>query len=150
MIKHEAAIPNIALEKFSGFIGTWQTVGTHPHLPSTVLHGHTSFEWLEGGAFLIMHSEIDEPGIPSGIAIVGSDGTRDEFSMLYFDERGVSRNYDVNVQEGVWTWSRDAPDLSQRFTLTIQPDKQKIIGRGELSRGGPWEPDLELTYTRIE
>jgi hypothetical protein len=39
-----------------------------------------------------MHSEIDEPEIPSGIAIIGSDDATDEFFMLYFDERGVSRN----------------------------------------------------------
>jgi hypothetical protein len=34
---------------------------------------------LDGGAFLIMHSEIDEPEVPSGIAIIGSDDATDEF-----------------------------------------------------------------------
>ena len=43
------------------------------------------------GAFLMMRSEIDEPGIPSGLAIIGNDDSRDEYSMHYFDERGVSR-----------------------------------------------------------
>jgi len=41
-----------------------------------------------------MRSEIDEPGIPSGVAIVGSDDATGEYFMLYFDERGVSRKYD--------------------------------------------------------
>jgi hypothetical protein len=63
--KHEASIPNPALKPLSVLIGEWDTVGAHPLIPDTTLHGRTSFEWLEGGAFLIMHSEIDEPGVPT-------------------------------------------------------------------------------------
>lgn len=37
----------------------------------------------------MMRSEIDESGIPSGLTIIGSDDSRDEYSMLYFVERGV-------------------------------------------------------------
>ena len=149
MAKHEAAIANEALKPFAVFVGTWKTVGTHPALPGITLHGRTSFGWLEGGAFLIMHSDIDEPGVPSGIAIVGSDKTKGEFSMLYFDERGVSRAYQVTLQHGVWTWLRDAPEFSQRFTLTLSPDGRTMVGRAEMAKSGAWEPDLELTYARL-
>jgi len=70
--------------------------------------------------------------------------------MLYFDERGVSRKYDVEATPAGWLWSRNAPDFAQRFTLTLSPDGREIVGKGEMSRnGGPWEPDLELTYTRV-
>jgi len=68
-------------------------------IPDTTLHGHTSFEWIEGGAFLIMHSEIDEPGVPSGVAIFGGDDSVEGYSMLYFDERGVSRIYEASFNE---------------------------------------------------
>jgi len=85
---HEAAIPNPALTPFSVLVGTWSYVGTHPLVPNATFHGRTSFEWIEGGAFMIMRSEIDEPGIPSGVAIVGSDDATGESFMLYFDERG--------------------------------------------------------------
>src|SRR5687767_9297813 len=83
----EASIPNPALEPFRVLVGNWETTGTHLLIPDTVLHGRTSFEWLEGGAFLVMRSEIDEPGVPSGIAIFGSDDASNEYFMLYFDER---------------------------------------------------------------
>ena len=43
-----------------------------------------------------MRSEIDEPEIPSGLAIFGSDNATGEYFMLYFDERGVSRKYNVS------------------------------------------------------
>ena len=147
--RHEAAKPNPALQPLSVLVGRWSTIGTHPLVPGTTFHGRTSFDWLEGGAFLIMHSEIDEPEIPSGIAIFGSDDTTGECSMLYFDERGVSRRYEVSLEENVWKWWRTAPGFSQRFAGTIAADRRTIVSRGELSRDGVrWEPDLELTYTR--
>ena len=76
---HNAAISNPALQPFSMFIGEWETVGTHPKLPDITLHGHTSFNWIEGGAFVIMHSKINEGKIPTSIAIFGSDNSKDEY-----------------------------------------------------------------------
>jgi hypothetical protein len=145
----EASIPNPALEPFGVLIGEWTTTGSHPGIPNVTLHGRTSFEWLEGGAFLIMRSEIDEPGIPSGIAIIGSDDAVGEHFMLYFDERGVSRKYAVSLHDGVVRWWRDAPGFSQRYTGTIVDDGRTIVGKGELCKdGSTWEKDLDLTYRR--
>ena len=148
---NEAAKPNPRLAPLSALVGSWITTGTHPQVPGKTFHGRTSFAWIEGGAFLIMHSQIDEPEIPSGIAIVGTDDTTGECSMLYFDERGVSRRYEVSVENNVWKWWRNASGFSQRFTGTISPDRRTIISRGELSRDGVnWESDLALTYTRAD
>jgi hypothetical protein len=147
---NEASIPNRALEPLTPLVGQWETVGTHPLVPGTTFHGHTSFAWFEGGAFLVMRSQIDEPGIPSGIAVVGSDDASDTFFMLYFDERGVSRKYDVTLRDATWKWWRNAPGFSQRFTGRIVDGGRTILGQGELSRDGhTWEGDLQLTYTRI-
>lgn len=145
----EAAIPNPALSPLAWLIGTWTTQGTHPMVPGTVFHGRTSFDWLEGGAFLRMRSEIDEPQIPSGIAIIGSDDAVGTFSMLYFDERGVSRRYEVAIGDRSVTWWRSSPDFSQRCTCTLSTDGHTMQSTGELSRdGSSWEGDLALTYTR--
>src|SRR5881394_398961 len=133
---HEAAIPNLALKPFDKLIGDWKTIGTHPHLPNITLHGHTSFKWIEGGAFLIMHSEIDEEGVPSGIAVFGSDDATREYFMLYFDERNISRKYDVSFCDNILKSSRNAPGFSQRYTWTIANSGQTIIGKGELSKDG--------------
>jgi hypothetical protein len=150
-VGHEAAKPNPALAPLSALVGTWNAIGTHPLVPGTTFHGRTTFDWIEGGAFLIMHSQIDEPEIPSGIAVFGSDDTTGECSMLYFDERGVSRRYEVSLQDRVWKWWRNAPGFSQRFTGAIAADGRTILSRGELSRDGTsWEPDLQLTYTRAD
>jgi hypothetical protein len=71
--RKEAFRPNPALEPFNILIGSWSTTGTHGQDPDTILHGNTSFEWLENGAFLPMRSEMDDPRFPSATAIIGSD-----------------------------------------------------------------------------
>ena len=150
-VGREALKPNPALKALEVVVGSWDTVGTHPFLPGKTLHGKAVFEWIEGGAFIVMRSEIDEPEIPSGIAVFGSDDAAPDHYMLYFDERDVSRKYDWAVEHNVLRWHRNSPDFSQRMVLTVADDGKTMFGRGEMSRnGGAWEPDLELTYSRSE
>lgn len=150
-IGSKALIPNPALKPFEVLIGEWKTVGSHPYVTDTVLHGLASFEWLEGGAFLILRSEIDEPRFPQGIEIFGSDDVEKKFFMLHFDERGVSRKFDVTVNDNKITWLRDDPGFSQNYILTIKDNGNTLINNGKMSRnGGVWEKDLVLTYTRVK
>ena len=146
---NEAAKPNPSLQPLSILVGTWETTGTHPLVPGKTFHGRTSFTWIENGAFLMMRSEIDEPEIPSGIAIFGTDDGTGECSMLYFDERGVSRRYTTRVEGNEWRWWRDDQKISQRFVGTVSADGRTIVSKGELAKnGGDWEGDLALTYRR--
>jgi hypothetical protein len=65
--------------------------------------------------------------------------------------RGVSRRYVVTMHDNVWSWSRNAPGFSKRFSGTLVENGGMMIGKGELSRDVlSWEKDVELTYTRIE
>lgn len=148
--KHKAAIHNPALKSFDALVGEWETIGSHPYLPGMVLHGHASFYWIEGGAFLMMRTENDEGKIPSGTAIFGSDNATGEFFMLYFDEREVSRKYEVSFQDNILKWWRNDPSFSQQFICKFADDGETIIARGEMCKDGKtWEKDLELTYSRI-
>lgn len=94
-----------------------------------------------------MRSNVEHPLIPDGIAYFGSDNRADTFTMIYFDEREVSRIYNVTVGEGRVMWSRDDAELAQTMTLTLQPDGT-ILGQGRMSQnGGAWGDDLSLTYS---
>lgn len=141
--------PNQALMALEPFIGTWTTIGTHPKIPKP-FHGEATFAWHESKAFIIMRSHIDEDvGVPRGVAIIGSDGKNETFSMIYYDSRGVSRTMGVSVEANVLAWWRDEPAISQRYAFTISPDAQTIVCKGEASfDGGPWEHDIEQTLTR--
>ena len=70
--------------------------------------------------------------------------------MLYFDERGVSRKYDVTMTGDQLKWWRDEPSFSQRVTIVIEDNSNKMVSTGEMSReGAAWEQDLALTYVRV-
>jgi hypothetical protein len=135
---------NPALAALDRTVGTWTVTGSHPYLPGRTLRGIVTFERIEGGAFVRMHSKMEDAEIPEGVAIFGTDG--DACTMLYFDVRGVARRYEVALAADGFTWSRDATDLSQRFTVTIAGDTME--GVGKMKRGDGWEPDLQLSYAR--
>ena len=148
---HEAAIANPALSPLKTLIGEWRTVGTHSFFPGVILHGHSSFNWIEGGAFLVWHSKIDKEEFPGGIAVFGSDDSIGEYFMLYFDERKVSRKYEVSLQDNIVKWWRNAPSFSQRYSWTFADNGNTIIGKGELCKDGKtWERDLDLTFSRVK
>jgi len=144
----KARRPNPALQPFEPLIGEWQTTGFHPYFPDTELHGRVTCEWIEGGAFLLVRSEIDHPKFPDGLEVFGSDDEAGTYYMLHFDERGISRKYDVAISDNQLTWQRDDAHFSQRLTITI--GKDELVSTGEMSRdGGEWEKDLSLTYRRV-
>ena len=161
---------NRALDHLDAFAGEWEAEATHPLIPDTVFRGRSTFEWLDGGHFLIWRmADYDRPGIPNGLAILGchdaddadgSDGTDSSgpssdspegCTMHYFDERGVFRVYQFGAEQGVWRFWRNRPNFSQRYVYTLSADGDTISGGGELSRDGTtWEPDLQMTFRRVK
>jgi hypothetical protein len=135
------------LEPFEALVGTWTTEATHRMYPSMVVRGRSTFEWLEGKRFLIQRSVTDHPEFPDAMAVFGV--TDEQFSMHYFDSRGVYRVYAVSLSEGTLRFARDAPGFSQRFTGTFSDDGNTITGLAELSQdGSTWDDDLAITYRR--
>ncbi len=143
-----ALIPNPALKPFEFLIGEWRTIGSHPQMPGKALPGRTSFAWYEGGAFLIMRNQVDEEGFPDGVAILGSDESAGSFTMIYFDERGVSRQMGVTPGNRTLTWRHDDSKFAQSLTITAQEDGT-LVSKGKMSKdGGAWTDDLSQVFTR--
>jgi hypothetical protein len=144
-----ASRPNPALAPLAFLIGEWRTTGTHPAVPGETLCGRTSFSWHEGGAFLIMRSEIDHPLFPSGVAIIASDAAAGTLVMSYFDERGVSRILDVATGDRSVTWRHDDPEFAQSLIIARDEDGDTLRSTGKMSeRGGEWVDDLSQVYVR--
>ena len=138
-------------------IGEWELTGSHPMLPGDVIRGRATFEWFDGGHFLIWRSTSEHKAIPNGMSIIGprdadtAEGAdAGDCVMTYFDARGVSRIYQFAAERNVWRFWRDSADLAQRYVTTISDDGLTATGKGEMSKDGrPWQPDLQLTYKRI-
>ena len=139
-------VPNPALKPLEFLVGEWRTAGSHPLVPGETLPGRTAFSWHEGGAFLVMRSQVDHPQFPDGVAIIGSDGSSGKWAMIYFDERGVSRILDVTVGDRSVTWRHEDPGFAQSLTIAAEGDG--LVSTGRMSKdGGEWEDDLSQVFT---
>jgi hypothetical protein len=138
--------PDRTLEPFDALIGTWTTEVTHPAFEG-VVSGDVTFEWLEGGRFLIQRSHNDHESFPDAISVIGAPETGDGLVMEYFDSRGVRRTYRVSLEDDVLRIWRDDPEFAQRFSATLGDDR--FEGQWQLARTpGDWRDDLRVIYRR--
>jgi hypothetical protein len=134
------------LEPFEALIGTWATEAKH-RLMDEVVQGSTSYEWLEGGHFIVQRSHSDHELFPDGISVIGAPEDGDGLVMEYFDSRGVRRTYGVSLEGGVLRIWREQPGFDQRFRATLAPDA--FDGVFELAETpGEWLQDMRVTYRR--
>jgi hypothetical protein len=134
------------LSKLEVLIGEWRA-----HVPGMEANARITFEWLEGGGFVIQRSTIDKPEFPNGVMVIGATGPGGGLQQHYFDSRGVHRVYDMALDHGEWTLFREGPDWPQRYVGQFSDDGNTIAGRWERgeSLGAPLELDFELNYTRL-
>jgi len=135
-----------ALEPFGALIGTWDTEATHP-LVDGVVKGVITYEWLDGGHFIVQRSHNDHELLPDAICVIGTPEAGDGLVMEYFDSRGVRRTYCVSLDAGVLRIWRDAEGFDQRYAATLGRDT--FEGVFQLARSpGDWRDDLKVTYRR--
>src|SRR5690349_2717395 len=135
-----------ALLPFGALIGTWATEATHP-LFDAVVAGGVSFEWLEGGHFVVQRSRHEDERFPDSICVIGAPETGDGLVQEYFDSRGVRRTYRVSIDDGVLRLWRDDPGFAQRFSAPLGRDA--FEGLWQLARTpGDWQDDLKVSYRR--
>ena len=134
------------LEPFDALVGTWATEAKHRKVDEVVT-GSITYEWLEGGHFLIQRSRNDHELFPDAICVIGAPEAGDGLVMEYFDSRGVRRSYRTSLDDGVLRIWRDTPGFDQRYSATIAPDVYE--GVFELAETpGDWQEDMRVTYRR--
>ena len=127
-------------------IGTWVTEATHPAVEA-VVPGSITFEWFDGGHFVVVRSRNDHDLFPDAIGVIGAPETGDGLVWEYFDSRGVRRTYGVSLDNGVWRMWRVAAGFDQRFSATLGHDA--FEGLWQLAETpGDWKDDLRVTYRR--
>jgi hypothetical protein len=150
-----------ALARLDVFVGEWVMEARFPSDSPTAPHAaedgpmaHSWFEWVLDRQFLLQRTEIPVPEAPDSLSIVSADQQTGAYTQHYYDSRGVARLYAMTLAEGLWTLTRESPDLTpldfrQRFTGTFSQDGNTISGAWEkCPGGGGWEHDFALTYRR--
>lgn len=134
------------LAPLDALIGTWSTEAKHRLVDEVVL-GSATFEWLEGGHFLVLRSHNDHELFPDAISVIGAPEARDGLVMEYFDSRGVRRTYEVSFEDGVLRWWRNHPGFDQRSYARLGPDEFEFVHQ-LAETPGEWRDDLRTTYRR--
>jgi len=134
------------MSEFDVLLGSWTTESKH-RLMDEVVPGRATFEWLEGGKFLLQRSTADHELFPDGLSVIGPPESGEGVVMEYFDSRGVRRTYGVSLEDGVWRTWRNAPGFEQRSHATIGPEEFEVVA-DLAEKPGEWVEDMRTTYRR--
>jgi hypothetical protein len=134
------------LAPFDALIGTWSTEAKH-RLMDEVVSGSATFEWLEGGHFVVLRSHHDHDLLPDALSVIGRPESGEGLVLEYFDSRGVRRTYGVSFEDGVMRWSRDQPGFEQRSYAKLGADEFEFVAQ-LAETPGEWQDDLRTIYRR--
>jgi hypothetical protein len=143
---------NPALADLQPLVGRWRMeLYNAAFLPDrdTRVVGSLEIDWVEDGSALRMRQgDAEQP--QAAVWIIGRDDSEPGYSVLYADNRGVSRIYRMSFEDGRWRMSRNTPEFSQRFEAQLLLDGETIRGRWEKSadQGASWEHDFNVDYIR--
>lgn len=142
-------VRNEALTELEDLVGEWKLTMTDAWFldsPDVQVEGRATIQWL-GDAFLEMRGSL---GVDHGAWhwVIGRSDANERLVLLYHDERGVMRVFDMTYGDGEWVLVREDPDFHQRFIATTQRDR--IDGRWEASEdaGTTWRKDFDLIFER--
>jgi hypothetical protein len=143
---------NPALADLAPLVGEWRMeVYGAAFLPDldTRVTGSVELDWIENGAAVVMRQGAGE-GPPTAVWIIGRDDRDANYQVLYADDRGVSRSYEMSLAGRDWQMWRTTPEFSQRYEGVIESDGRTISGvwKKSFDGGATWEHDFNVDYVR--
>ena len=145
-------LSNPALHEIAFLVGEWDlTLSNAAFLPGEdeQVVGHVEITPIESGMLLAIR-QLGEAGVPPLASwVIGRDGSGAPYTVLYTDNRGVSRVYEMSFVDGKWAIWRDDPEFSQRFNAVVSADSRTVEGGWEKRHSdGGWEHDFDVRYVR--
>ena len=140
---------NEELAKLEMLVGEWTLTMTDAWFldsPDIRVSGEATLAWLDDSFLELRGSLGTDQG--SWHWVIGRSDAREQLVLLYHDDRGVLRVFDMTFGDGQWTLTREDPDFHQRFIATVADDR--IDGRWEASEdaGATWRKDFDLIFER--
>jgi len=138
-----ASAPSAALQALDRLVGTWRVTGGAA--------GTVTYEWLEGGHFLLQHVDLEQDGQPiRGLEVIGhlrpdgQDPSADVHSR-YYDSTGATLDYVYEVHGDtlhIWMGGKGSP---ASFTGTFTDGDTVMVGAWQYPGGGGYDS----TMTRL-
>jgi hypothetical protein len=125
-------------------LGTWEFTMHHSAMSEPVT-GRQRYERVLDGAFVLQHWTYYHPDFPDAMAMLSGD------RYHYFDVRGITRIFDLRVDDAGWSMIRLDEASSQRHTARFRgPDVMESTGEMSHDGGVTWQPDFTMTHRRVE
>ena len=139
---------NPVIARMEPLIGRWDLVLTNAWFLDSLdvrVEGWASFDWLDE-SLIVFRWALGE--VPATVQVIGYSDAQERYQVLYHDDRGVARVFDMTFDGTTWTLLREDPDFHQRFTAEIEGDR--IEGAWDASEDGgeTWRKDFDLIFTR--
>ena len=124
-------------------LGTWEVTMHHSAMSEPVT-GRQRYERVLDGAFVLQQWTYDPPDFPDAMALLS------ENRYHYFDVRGITRVFDLDIDEAGWSMIFLDEDFSQRHTARFHgPDVIDSTGEKSFDTGVTWQHDFTMTYQRV-
>jgi hypothetical protein len=140
----ETPTPNPDLKNLDRLVGTWEVSGPD-------IHGLVTYEWMEGGFFLMQHVDFIHGGRKiKGLEIIGHEQAfgsppSEEIKSRYYDAMGETLDYVYEIEGDtltIWGGQKGSPAY---YRGTFSDDGNKVVGAWVYPGGGGYES----TMTRI-
>jgi hypothetical protein len=148
---YHKCMKNKALAALEPLVGEWEyTMYNCWFLESldTEVKGFTTIERLQGAFVVLRSSDADKK--PSDVWVIGYSDPQEKYQMFYYDERGVSRIFNVDHKGNKMVFWREDKDFYQRMTLEIKTDSLHTIAEASDDKGKTWRKDLEMTHVKAK
>lgn len=124
-------------------LGSWDVTMRHVAMSEPV-SATQRYERVLDDAFVMLHWTFDHPEFPNAIALL------DDASCHYFDVRGLTRVFDLTIDDSGWSMIRRDADFWQRSAVAfVGSDTMKGTGENSHDEGATWEHDYAISYVRV-
>ena len=159
--QYVAAPPSQELRRLAPLVGEWSIEGYAQESlagPAGPVKSRETFEWLEGGYFLVhrYETQFGQQAVQKGVMYWGYDEAANRFVLHFFSNNGPFTP-EGNIYQGEIGGNRLVCTGPARFTMRLDADGRIQVGAGgtfdvewELrDADGVWQPWMRDTYRRV-
>ena len=140
-------------KKLDYFTGNWTCDGDmkpSPMGPGGKMTMTDDSKWMDGGFFVVIHSQFKSAsmGDGNGIAFLGYDADEKKYTYNEFNSQGEPSASKGTVDGDTWTWISDMKSMKGRFTETIVSPTVYSFKFDMSSDGATWTPVMDGKCTK--
>jgi hypothetical protein len=152
----EAPKPAPEVKKLDFLVGTWTLEGDSkpgPMGPGGKVTMTEHNEWMDGGFFLVSHSEFKSAmGNGTVVSVLGYDPDAKVYTYDEYNSMGVAEHSKGTLNGDTWTWTSDEKMAGQpvhgRFTMKVLSPSSYTFKFEMSTNGSDWDTVMDGKATK--